>query len=493
MIKKITIICGLLFSLCAMSCGSSDSSDNEEEVPLLAPKVVSMTPANGTTGIEMGTVAVSVTYDQAIILVSSKVSQINISGGSLSGPTVNDKTLSFTVTCPFPNRTVTIKVPKGVIISTTGTAADALELSFTTKEGETNVEEIETAAQAVLNMAPGWNLGNTLDSYGNWIGNNLSSDKYETAWGQPLTDAHLMAECKKKGFKAIRVPVTWYQHMNQSGKVDESWMNRVQEIVDYVINAGMYCIVNVHHDTGAHDDSWIRANSNVYTKNHERYEYLWKQIAERFQNYGKQLLFEGYNEMLDNNNTWTQPKNINDLQYTNSFAQGFVNAVRSTGGNNFYRNLVVNTYSGAHTKNVLSGLVIPTDPCGNQRHIAVEVHSYDPWDWVNTYNMTWTEACTKELEYMFTDLNTYIIQKGYPVIVGEYGTNGNNEKTINASSTDAQKAEAGRQAGDMNRLCKKYKAASFYWMGLIDGKDRSEATFKWTMEQVADSIINVYK
>ena len=107
--------------------------------------------------------------------------------------------------------------------------------------------------------------------------------------------------------------------------------------------------------------------------------------------------------------------------------------------------------------------------------------------------MKWTSACTAELESMFSDLNTTFIQNGYPVIVGEYGSNGDGEKTINGSSTSAQKAEAGRQGADMSRLARKYNAAAFYWMGLIEGKDRSEATFKWTMEQVADSIVNVYK
>ena len=141
----------------------------------------------------------------------------------------------------------------------------------------------------------------------------------------------------------------------------------------------------------------------------------------------------------------------------------------------------------------MNGLSIPTDPCGNQSHIAIEVHSYDPWDWLHVYNMTWTSECREVLKSMFKDLETYFISKGYPIIIGEYATNGAGEITIDKNSTTAQKAEAGKQAGDMNRLCKKYGAASFYWMLLVDGADRSEATFKWSMEQVADSIVNVYK
>ena len=205
------------------------------------------------------------------------------------------------------------------------------------------------------------------------------------------------------------------------------------------------------------------------------------------------LLFEGYNEMLDDNNQWNEPKSLSDLQYINRYAQSFVNSVRATGGKNLSRNLVVNTYAAAHGRSVLTWLVVTTDPRGDQRHLAVQVHSYNPWNWVITYHKKWTDACRRDLEAMFANLNTYVISKGYPVIIGEYATNGEGEMTINASSTVEEKAEAGHHAADMNRLCRKYGAASFYWMSLIDGKDRSEATFKWTMEQVADSIINVYK
>ena len=107
--------------------------------------------------------------------------------------------------------------------------------------------------------------------------------------------------------------------------------------------------------------------------------------------------------------------------------------------------------------------------------------------------MTWTKECHQALVDMFGRLQNYIISKGWPVIVGEYGSNGDGEKTINASSTAAQKAEAGRQAADMSRLCRQYGAACFYWMGIIEGADRAERTFHWSMEQVADSIVKVYK
>lgn len=370
-----------------------------------------------------------------------------------------------------------------------------MTISCGTKNAQENTEvkEFETASEAVQKMAAGWNLGNSLDAFSSDIEPGSPIEKYETAWGQPTTEDFLMKQLAAKGFTAIRVPTTWWQHMDKDGQVDSLWMNRVQQVVDDVINNGMYCLLNVHHDTGAAVEAWIKADSAIYEATHERFKLLWTQIANHFKHYGQELLFEGYNEMLTGSNPtaeWSEPKNLNNLQYVNKYAQDFVDAVRATGGNNLYRNLVVNTYSGSHTPNTLGQMVIPTDPCGSQNHIAVQVHSYDPWDWVNTYDMKWTSQCTEEVTRLFADLDKHFISMGYPVILGEYGSNGVGEKTINKNCTDEQKSEAGRQAADITRLCKKYHAASFYWMGVVDGDDRREASFKWSMEQVADSIVS---
>ena len=178
--------------------------------------------------------------------------------------------------------------------------------------------DFETASDAVKNMGVGWNLGNTLDANrqtitditnaGYWGQQDLNS---ETCWGQYVTQPELLKMLKDAGFGAIRVPVTWYNHMDKDGKVDAAWMNRVKEVVGYVVENGLYCILNIHHDTGAtgYDDknnvtfySWIKADESNYETNKAKFEGLWKQIAEEFKDYDEHLLFEGYNEMLDSYN-----------------------------------------------------------------------------------------------------------------------------------------------------------------------------------------------
>lgn len=59
-------------------------------------------------------------------------------------------------------------------------------------------------------MKIGWNLGNTLDCYDiTW-----EVDDFETAWGNPKTTKKMIDTVKAAGFNAVRIPVTWNEHMD---------------------------------------------------------------------------------------------------------------------------------------------------------------------------------------------------------------------------------------------------------------------------------------
>ena len=291
---------------------------------------------------------------------------------------------------------------------------------------------------------------------------------------------------KQGGFNSIRVPVTWWQHLDSDDNIDESWMNRVQEVVDYVISEGMYCILNVHHDTGAGTTEWLKADIDKYDEYNARFVKIWQQIATRFADYDQHLLFEGYNEMLDKNNQWSNPKESSSYEAVNKFAQSFVNTVRSTGGNNGTRNLIVTTYSASHNDAVLNNFTLPTDNASG--HLIAEVHSYDPYDWINTYG-AWNSTCSNEIKNMFTRLNNRFVSKGIPVIIGEYGTHGNNV-SVTGSSSDSLKKAAADQAAEMVKRAKDLGIATFYWMNIIDGTDRTD--LKWTLPTVVDAMKKAY-
>ena len=346
----------------------------------------------------------------------------------------------------------------------------------------------ESAAQAVKNMGIGTNFGNCTDVVAMWLNMNSNSvTDFEKAWGQVPTTKPMVDFLKQNGFNSVRIPVTWFQHMKEDGTVDEAWMNRIQEIVDYVIDNGMYCILNVHHDTGADDKDvkhWIKADEANYKENKEKFEYLWTQIATRFKNYDQHLVFEGYNEMLDADNTWNAPKSASSYNGLNGYAQSFVNAVRATGGNNETRNLIVNTYAAANGDDVLNNLAIPTDKVDG--HIAVEVHTYGPWDWFAKGK--WDASCSKEIADMFTRLNSKFISKGIPCIIGEYGTHGSKSVSKNSSASEIQ--AAADQAADIVKQAKAYGVATFYWMSIFDGTDRSVP--QWTLPTVVEAMKKAY-
>ena len=348
----------------------------------------------------------------------------------------------------------------------------------------------ESAVNAVKNMGLGTNFGNCMDAVdiSKTMDKNSVTD-FEKAWGQVPTTKAMVDFLKKEGFNSVRLPVTWFQHMKADGTVDKAWMNRVQEIVDYVIDNGMYCILNVHHDTGADptDGSykhWIKADETNYKENKAKFENLWSQIAMCFKDYDQHLVFEGYNEMLDADNTWNAPKNTSSYKGLNGYAQSFVNAVRATGGNNETRNLIVNTYAAANGDEVLNNLTLPSDKLSG--HIAVEVHTYAPWNWFD--KGVWDASCSKEISDMFTRLNNKFISKGIPCIVGEYGTHGNT--SVNKNSTDSQKKAAADQAADIVKQAKANGVATFYWMSIFDGTDRSVP--QWSLPTVVEAMKKAY-
>lgn len=367
--------------------------------------------------------------------------------------------------------------------------ADDFTTELTINQAVAEVEDLgwEDARSAVANMGVGWNLGNTLDCMNIDAGRPDDWLFWETFWGQSKTTPELMQMMKNAGFGVIRVPVTWGVHMDADGKVYESWMNRVHEIVDYVIDAGMYCIVNVHHDTGEGDDKWLHASMNSYKAVEDKYIYLWEQIAEEFKDYGPRLLFESYNEMLDDRSSWCYASHnggydaafaADAYEAINTYAQTFVDVVRSSGGNNSSRNLIVNTYGACsgegswskYLQDPLKEMKLPDDVVDN--HIIFEVHAYPMIDDM--------EGMKKSVRKMFDDAEQYLVAKGAPVIFGEWGTfseNPTNEARIEFIDFFVTEAKS-RNIG------------TIYWMGLTDGVSRSFPAFK--EPDFAEAILKAY-
>ena len=370
-------------------------------------------------------------------------------------------------------------------------------------------QSFETAQEAVTNMGVGWNLGNTLEAHAKkpnpdidsyWGQEGLES---ENDWGQPNTKPEVFKMMKEAGFGAIRIPVTWYNHMDKDGNVNAEWMARVKQVVDYALAEGLYCIINVHHDTGADEAgthvSWIKAEGANYEKNKSKFEKLWLQIATEFKGYDQKLLFESYNEMLDKYSSWNyatsnksggynETEAMDAYKAINDYAQSFVNVVRGTEGNNGVRNLVVNTYGaccgGKWGSNELPmgpirEMKLPDDVTSN--HLIFQIHSYPG---LKPNNLA---AIKTQVTTMMSDLKTILAAKGAPVIVGEWGTL-NDDSDVNYNNNKTNYLD----------FCKHFVTEAknngiitFYWMGLSDGSNRSLPVFH--QPDLAETIVKAYR
>lgn len=265
-----------------------------------------------------------------------------------------------------------------------------------------------SANEFVANMGFGWNLGNSLDSYFEGSG---TAD--ETGWNNPIVTQALIQAVKGYGFTTIRIPVTWMEHMSSDGTIQTTWMQRVNTVVDYAINEGMYVILNTHWDCSDGDESWISdyaTDSSVLSK----YQYVWEQIGENFIEYDNHLILEGMNEVGFDSVSKTQGYTL-----LNNLNCKFVETVRAQGGNNAKRLLLISGYwtDIDETCSMLQYVTLPDDD-----FIAMSVHYYTPAAFcINGTQTTWYSSDTTTLQTQFAKMNTNFVEKGIPVIIGEYG------------------------------------------------------------------------
>lgn len=251
---------------------------------------------------------------------------------------------------------------------------------------------------------------------------------YETYWKNPSTTKKMIDEVKDAGFHSIRIPVTFTNHMDKNMNIDTDWLARIAEIVNYAFSNDMYCIINIHHDR-----EYIVAdgvNVEIYKKN---LRIMWKQIAEYFSNYGDKLLFEGFNEILNPKEDWSNPT-APQLEAVNTLNQTFVDTVRACGGYNATRYLIVAPYASGVNQKFLDAFQMPADTVENR--LIAEIHNYD----------------TDNFEALFKHLSNSFTSKGIPVIIGEW-----------AISTKQGKTKRVQAATEYQQLCSKYKISSFWW------------------------------
>lgn len=273
-----------------------------------------------------------------------------------------------------------------------------------------------SALQLTKEMRVGWNLGNTLDAFASGV----SGLATETCWGNPKTTKAMIDKIKQMGFNTVRIPITWSGHCGGAPNytIDSAWMNRVEEVVNYVLDNDMYAIINLHHE----ESSWLVPTYANKDKATAQIIKLWEQIGNRFKNYSDYLIFEAMNEprVIGSSTEWSggTPEYRSVI---NSLNQAAVNTIRASGGNNAKRFIMIPTHAATSLTDAVNDLVIPN----NDSRVIVSLHMYSPYYFamVATSTPTWGSASDKsslsnELEAIYNKF----VKNGRAVVIGEFGS-----------------------------------------------------------------------
>lgn len=305
--------------------------------------------------------------------------------------------------------------------------------------------DLPTAAQVQKNMGMGYNIGNSME---------VPNDP--TEWGNPYPTQALLDSIKAAGFNTVRIPCAWDSH-TQNGKITETWLDSVKTVVDYALRNELYVVLNIHHEG---EGGWFQTKMATYKDNtvDTKMKNYWTQIANKFKNYDEHLLFAGANEPGEGQQglSWTSQH----AQVLMGYYQTFIDAVRATGGNNATRTLIIQGLQTDIDKSVefAPTSIFPKDKVSGR--LMFEVHFYGPYQYVlmtssqnwncpngdiqvqyyygdyqkpseptrNAGFNCWANSVDKDQagigfpNAQFAKMKSNYVDKGYPVIIGEFGS-----------------------------------------------------------------------
>ncbi|MDD5951561.1 MAG: cellulase family glycosylhydrolase [Bacteroidales bacterium] len=444
--KTNLFLIGTAVLLLANSCNEVNNTEPEKAE---APKLISSEPADGAKGIDYDKeLKITFTYDQNIKCLYSDFAQIKVNNDAeviKVNPFNTD--LEITIGSLKGSSEYEITIPDGIVkgFKENQEAAAGFKYTFTTKDAPIVVDPDDDVPEPQDNdawnrmneLGLGWNLGNHFDAFynGSWAGDKFLYPD-ETCWGNGKVTAATFTKLYVAGFRTVRIPITWLKMIGEAPdyKIDETWMNRIVQVVGWARDAGLKVLINTHHDEDhyigneAMGHRWLNImdatkNEEVNKEVKEKIKGVWTNIANAFKDEGDYLIFEGFNEINDGN--WGNSANSSDqAKVLNEWNQVFVDAVRATGSKNAERWLGVPTY--CTSINFIADFVLPEDPAG---HLMVSVHSYDPYNYTIAANLPqklWGHTFTgnddeKQIRSIMATLHANFVSKGIPVYLGEFG------------------------------------------------------------------------
>lgn len=406
--------------------------------------------------------------------------EIKVKYSSAKKPTVTAPDwLSFDDNYEFSGTTGVVKFTyeaateprKGEIILSLSSSASVSVMVTQEKLGSVETMDL-TATQLAAKMYAGINIGNTMECPGQ-----------EGLWSRPV-NAKYVAALADIGFNAVRIPCAWDSHVidASTNTIDPVWLDRVDEVIGYVVENGMFAILNIHWDGG-----WLEntcADGFSSTVNKKQHDY-WTQIANKLNHYDERVLFAAMNEPNINETGKTEEeKNSNKRVSINAimtYQQTMLDAVRVTGGNNAKRVLVMQAPCTSNEIAVEGTYKLPHDVISDR--LMIETHFYGPyqfnmmendanwgktlWYWGKENHIVGSDRNCEEYEEDWvreelTRMKNYYADKGVPGILGEYCVCCNRERTPGIDK-EKWRASARLWAKVVTREAKNAGMVPFFW------------------------------
>jgi endoglucanase len=259
-----------------------------------------------------------------------------------------------------------------------------------------------SAKDAAAAMGKGFNIGQMFES---------TQHPPSLASASAKIDAYYA-----KGFRNVRIPVTWTEATNGDalvndpsvGDVDRAHprLQIISQVVDYALSKpNLYVVLNAHHEKA------------LKTQNRAAVlERLWADIADIFGARDHRLIFEILNEPHRDDNSAMPAADLRNMT-TKAYAK--IRAVDPErivviGGNQYF--------GAAEVPAVWTDLKGVGD--GDDPYVMATFHHYNPWtfcgDNQGTYDDAWTDQHLAEpMDKMLAWASG--VGKGMPIFIGEWG------------------------------------------------------------------------
>jgi endoglucanase len=260
-------------------------------------------------------------------------------------------------------------------------------------------------------------------------------------------------------------------------------MAKVQQVATWANQAGMYAIVNTHHDS---DGEWIlftdpgTTTTTLSSANQAQVTAevtaVWTQIAQAFKSYGDHLILECFNEPHGNVNPYSGG-DAAEQAILNGYLAACMKAIRGTGGNNATRYVMVQPIGASPVQAGVQALVVPN----NDPNVLISIHTYYPTPFsLNASPNTWGTVAG---DYTAMSASLQQILGWFPtqgVVIGEWGS-------ISTDDLASRVAHAGAYAQDVTKtgMCPVWwdDGGSFVLL------DRMASPLAWKYPTIASAII----